>query len=192
MVLFDAAFSLLRGNIKCLFYKLSHPRSFRYHPRLRMYGGVGIFFRGKGRVSIGKDVKIDYGATLTAGGGEIRLGDGVGIGRNNVIVAHKSITIGSGTILAPNVLIYDHDHEFDCNTGVKVRSFRESEVVIGKNCWIAANVVILRGTVIGDNCLVGAGCVLKGNYPANSKIVQKRETTVIGDSMPLATSKECR
>ena len=31
---------------------------------------------------------------------------------------------------------------------------------------------------IGKNCIVGAGSVLKGAYPAGSMIVQKRQTTV--------------
>lgn len=52
---------------------------------------------------------------------------------------------------------------------------------IGKNCWIGANTVILRGTTIGDNSVIGAGCVLKGEYPAGAIIIQKRETTIIKD-----------
>lgn len=43
---------------------------------------------------------------------------------------------------------------------------------------VGCNVVILRGTSIGKNCIVGAGSVLKGTYPDNSVIVQKRQTTV--------------
>ena len=118
---------------------------------------------------------------IAANGGKIVFGDQVGIGRNNIIVSQEKIIIGEGTILTPNVFIYDHDHEFDCNTGVKVKDYRRERVEIGKNCWIGANTVILRGTVIGDNCLVGAGCVLKGTYPAGSKIIQKRQTTIIGE-----------
>jgi len=50
-----------------------------------------------------------------------------------------------------------------------------------RNCWIGANTVILRGTTIGDNSVIGAGCVLKGEYPAGAIIIQKRETTIIKD-----------
>ena len=50
-------------------------------------------------------------------------------------------------------------------------------MTIGDNSWIGCNVVILRGTSIGKNCIVGAGSVLKGTYPDNSVIVQKRQTT---------------
>ena len=55
--------------------------------------------------------------------------------------------------------------------------FVTAPVTIGDNSWIGCNVVILRGTSIGKNCIVGAGSVLKGTYPDNSVIVQKRQTT---------------
>ena len=44
-------------------------------------------------------------------------------------------------------------------------SFR---IIIGNNCWIASNVVILKGTKIGNNCVIGAGCIVSGIIPDNS------------------------
>ena len=41
---------------------------------------------------------------------------------------------------------------------------------IGKNVWIGANVTILKDSVIGDNCVVGAGSVVKGKYRENTVI----------------------
>ena len=51
--------------------------------------------------------------------------------------------------------------------------------MIGNRVWIGANTVILRGTVIGDDCVIGAGSVVKGNVPANSVLVQKRDDEII-------------
>ena len=34
--------------------------------------------------------------------------------------------------------------------------------------------VILRGTTIGDNAVIAAGSVVKGNVPANSVFIQKK------------------
>lgn len=36
--------------------------------------------------------------------------------------------------------------------------------------WIGLNALILKGTIIGDNCVVGAGAVVKGKFPANCVI----------------------
>lgn len=91
-----------------------------------------------------------------------------------MITAHQSIKIGSNVQIGPNVLIYDHDHDYKSKNS---KLYKSSEVDIGDNVWIAANVVILRGTKIGNDCVVGAGAILRGNYPDNTTIVQKRELT---------------
>lgn len=85
-----------------------------------------------------------------------------------------SISVGEGTVFGPSVYVYDHDHDYA--VGIEKDEYKTEPVVIGKNCWIGANTVILRGTKLGDNCVVGAGCVIRGEYPDNTVIVQKRET----------------
>ena len=67
---------------------------------------------------------------------------------------------------------------YETGDGTKVVGpiYNTGKLKIGKNCWIGANTVILRGTVLGDNCVVGAGSVLKGHYESGSIILQKRET----------------
>ena len=44
-------------------------------------------------------------------------------------------------------------------------------ITIGNNVWIGANVIVLKGTVLGDNTVVGTGSVVKGEYPSNCVIV---------------------
>ena len=121
------------------------------------------------RVHSGSKVKVRKNATLT-------LETGVKINYNCIIACHKEIKVGAGTQFGPSVYLYDHDHDY--KAGLEANKFLMESIEIGKNCWIGANTVILRGTKIGDNCVVGAGCVLKGVFPANSVIVQKRETFV--------------
>lgn len=48
------------------------------------------------------------------------------------------------------------------------------EVNIGENVWIGANVVILRGTNIGNNSVIAAGSIINGNIPANKIVYQER------------------
>lgn len=182
MSLIRNAAALIRGNIICLAKKTICSKTFNYNPKIRVFSKVLVSLRNKGRITLNKNIKIDSGAFIASNGGNIILGENVGVGRNNVIVSQEKISVGSGTILSPNVFIYDHDHDFDEKNGVKVNEYRRSAVTIGENCWIGANTVILRGTTVGNNCLVGAGCVLKGNYPDNSKIIQKKTTTIIGEN----------
>lgn len=48
-------------------------------------------------------------------------------------------------------------------------------VSIGNNVWIGANTVILRDSIIGDNAVIAAGSVVKGNIPPNTVYYLKRE-----------------
>ena len=39
-------------------------------------------------------------------------------------------------------------------------------VISGRNVWVGANVSILPGVTIGDNCVIGAGSVVTHSIPA--------------------------
>ncbi len=45
-------------------------------------------------------------------------------------------------------------------------AIRTREVVIGKDCFIGCNALILKGTKIGDGSVVGAGSVVCGEFPS--------------------------
>jgi len=44
------------------------------------------------------------------------------------------------------------------------------KIKIGNNVFIGINCIILSNTEIGDNCIVGAGSVVRGHFPENSVI----------------------
>lgn len=157
--------------------------------------------RGGGQICCGACVTLHPSVKLAvAGGGELTLGDRctaaaqslllverdghltmgehVSLSRGVQIVCHDRVEIGDETMLANNVLLFDHDHNVRVPGGLAARVYQKAPIHIGKNVWVGANTVILRGTTIGDNSVVGAGCVLKGEYPSDSVIVQKRETRI--------------
>lgn len=86
-----------------------------------------------------------------------------------VLTARGKINVGKDVAIGPNVIIFDHDHDF-----AKVdwfSNFRIGEIKIGDNVWIGGNVSILKDTIIGNDCVIGAGSVVRGVFPANSLIV---------------------
>lgn len=104
---------------------------------------------------------------------EINIGNDVGIS-GITIYARQEITIGDGTCIGGNTKILDNDfHPLD----VEERSQDIKEKIgtkpihIGKNCFIGCNCLILKGTELGDGCVVGAGAVVTGKFEANSVIV---------------------
>lgn len=99
---------------------------------------------------------------------ELFLGEGTFINRNCHIVSIKSIKIGKYVALGNSISIFDHDHIVVANTRQDWTKSKKDQVLIGDNCWIASNVVILRGTSLGNNCVVGANTVIKGKVPPNT------------------------
>ncbi len=81
------------------------------------------------------------------------------------------VEIGNDVLISTNVKFYCHDGSVSVLN--KIRDEHKDlmgKIIVGSNCFIGHNVTILRGTSIGDNCIVGAGAVVKGNFPSNSVI----------------------
>ena len=125
-----------------------------------------------GKLELGKALLNDNSFICVSDSGMISIGDNVTVNRNSIIVSKKRIIIGSGTSIGPNVCIYDHDHRITAEGFIK-NEYTVEDVVIGRNVWIGANAVILKGSIIGDNCIIGAGTVIKGKIADNNTVYVK-------------------
>ena len=61
---------------------------------------------------------------------------------------------------------------------MKAGKYKTGSIEIGNNVWIGANTIILRGTKIGDNAVIAAGSIVKGEVPTGAVIVQKRVSEI--------------
>jgi len=129
-----------------------------------------------GLLSISGKLSCRNYSYISAGTGRLTIGKGCFFNQNVSIISMEIITIGENVIIAPNVVIVDHDHDYRGNDST--REFATGPIMIGNNVWIGANSVILRGTSIGENSVVAAGTVVKGNYPEKALIYQERNTLV--------------
>lgn len=69
----------------------------------------------------------------------LRMGNNVFINRNTIVACRNEIEIGSDVVIGPNVIIYDHDHNYGPNGRFKENSpepYKDGKVVIGDNVWI--------------------------------------------------------
>ena len=78
------------------------------------------------------------------------------------------LNICSYVKITRGVCILTHDYSLS----VLRRKYGEwigegAETVIGDNCFIGMNSIILMGARLGNNCVVGAGTILTGEYPSN-------------------------
>ena len=175
--MFNNAVSIVFTFLKLSLMKLFLGSGLRFGLIVRFSPNVVTEFERGSHVSIGNRTRVHSNSKLKVRrGATLILGDNVAINYNCILHCRKHISIGAGTSLGPNVCIFDQDHDF--RAGADELHFQDAPVEIGKNCWLGANVVILKGTTLGDNCIVGAGCIVKGNIPANSVVTQKRETVI--------------
>lgn len=164
------------GMIKMAWTKLWHFSSFSGPVISLISPHTEITLDRGSELRIGKNFKMRDGAKIRVRkGATCIIGKNCSVNSNNMIACRDRIEIGDYVQFSPNVQVYDHDHNFRAEGGVNAGEYKTSSVRIGNNVWIGANTVILRGTEIGDNAVVGAGCVLKGKYEPDSVIIQKRE-----------------
>ncbi len=140
------------------YYKLIYGNRFKYGANFSFRGSMKIMIEGNGSVVIGDNCFINNCFSATS---------------------LESIKIGNNCIFGESVKIYDHNHEH-MNNGVPYRNqgFKSQEVTIGNNCWIASNVTILAGVHIGDNCIIGANCLVYQDIPADSLVKHKEDLII--------------
>ena len=104
-------------------------------------------------------------------GYNIKIGNHFYANFDCVMLDPGGIEIGDNVLFGPRVSIYTARHAFDAKERGAGACFAK-KVKIGNNVWVGANVVILRGTDIGDNCVIAAGSVVKGTVLPNTLFVK--------------------
>ncbi len=134
-------------------------------------------------IRLGKNVSI-YPNVMFFGDGPIEIGDNVSIGNNTLIYSSKGggITIGNDTMIGAQSYITDTDHGTKLGKKMTDQQNSVASVHIGSDVWIAANVTVLKGSVINNGAIVGAKSLLKGTVPENgvavgipAKVIKFRE-----------------
>lgn len=113
------------------------------------------------------DKKIDISTWQTDKlNGSISIGNYILISPGTSIRSAESIDIGDSTMIASDVVITDSDWHgiYDRTDYVAT----PKPVKIHKNVWIGERSIILKGTQIGENSIIGAGSVVHGDIPPNS------------------------
>lgn len=127
--------------------------------------------RFKGKIEFGADFRVRKRFYCLIRKGKVVIGNHVSFNNDCSITALNSVRIGNDTIFGENVRIYDHNHSFHKGAGpIRLQPMSIGEVVIGNNCWIGSNVVLLKGADIGDGCVIGAGCSISVKVPANTLV----------------------
>jgi acetyltransferase-like isoleucine patch superfamily enzyme len=132
-------------------------------------------------MSLGNDVLLTSGVWLNIveDSGPPRtklvLGSGCKIGRRSTISAKNYVELEPDVLLAPGVLIMDHNHEYsDPSLPIHAQGVTEGgRIVIGRNSWLGYGCAIFcaKGQLtLGRNSVVGANSVVTHSFPDFSVI----------------------
>lgn len=140
---------LLKTKVKKAFYRICFGR--------KLSLAKGMNFRDDFRLWMEPGAKITVGDSFFNNGCSL--------------CARKEISIGDHCLFGENVKIYDHNHVFrDAGTPVSEQGYRAEKLAIGNNCWIGTGCILLKGTQIGDHCVISAGQVIHSVIPANTMV----------------------
>lgn len=158
---------IYQNKIKLNIFKVISYKNFI----LDLSKGSSLIFEGKATFRNNNNIKIS--------GGKLKIGRNVFFNNGNSINCRSEIIIGENTLFGEGVKIYDHDHKYkDTSQLIKNQDYNEKKIIIGSNVWIGSNVILLRGSIIGNNCVISAGSIIKGKIPDNSIVIQERREII--------------
>lgn len=108
----------------------------------------------RGNIFIGKCTRIQRSGCYIQGRGKVYIGDYVE--------------------MAPNVAIISGNHDL-YNQDIATRK----ETIIGDHSWLATNVCVMAGVVLGPRTIVGAGSVVTKSFPEGYCVIAGNPAKVI-------------
>ncbi|WP_341366841.1 acyltransferase [Yoonia sp. BS5-3] len=124
----------------------------------------GVRFANPAVVKIGRDCYFWRGCEASAeiGDAPLMIGDHVQINRDVHLDVTGGLSIGAGTLISEEAVIYTHDHGSDPRSRpTPMGKF------IGSHVWIGMRAVILpQCRRIGEGAIIGAGAVVTKDVPA--------------------------
>lgn len=145
-------------------------------------------------VKFGNNCKIvGLNILILGDNNRIELGNNVVINaskENNTVMNVKNgtkIIVGDDSLFSNNIEIHTTDYHgiYDKNGN---RTNYDKDIIIGKKVWIGLGCVILKGTTIQDNSVVGASSVVTGKFNKENVIIAGNPAKIIKEE--ISWSKE--
>ncbi|MEG0408091.1 MAG: DapH/DapD/GlmU-related protein [Bacilli bacterium] len=166
-------------TLRAIFYSVLYKNI-----KLPSYIGKPMYLNNFENCFIGKNCRIYPGSRieLVNKNSFFEIGDNVSIGQNFHAVSYNSkLSIGNNVTISGNVFITNCDHTFDIlEMHVLNQPLSSKKTKIGDYCFIGYGSVIMAGTELGVNCVIGTNSTVKGKYPNNcmlagspAKIIKK-------------------
>ncbi len=134
------------------------------------FGDVGLFDKKKSRsiwevsgiVRFKGECHIGHGSKISVGPkGKLIFGKNFLMTAESTIACFHHVEFGDNSLLSWDILIMDTDYHSIIDESGKVVN-PDKPVIIGSKVWIGCRCLILKGTVIPNNCVIGANTTVTG------------------------------
>jgi acetyltransferase-like isoleucine patch superfamily enzyme len=92
------------------------------------------------------------------------------------------VEIGDNARITSGTIFITHDGAVNCFHG-EIGGGIFGRIKLGNNVFIGTNSIIMLNTTVGNNCIIGAGSVVRGQFPDDSVIVGNPAKVVMKTSV---------
>lgn len=115
-----------------------------------------------GRAYLGSGVKI------SVCGGTLEVGDNFSITANSSVICKNKITLGRDSLISWDTMIMDTDFHKIMKDNIHVNE--DGDIIVGDSCWIGCKSLILKGAIIPNNTVIGAGSIVTKSLSASNAV----------------------
>jgi acetyltransferase-like isoleucine patch superfamily enzyme len=177
---FIITIEILRGFLYKVFYKILGV-SIATKGILRISSQTSIkIFNKKTVLSFGKKNFIRRNCSIIMDMGILKIGDNFFMNNYSSINCFGKIEIGNDCLFGEGVRLYDHNYNYRSKQAetINKKGHQKGFIIIGNNCWLGSNTVVLMNVKIGNNVIVGANNIVFKDIPDNSIIIAKQDLSI--------------
>jgi acetyltransferase-like isoleucine patch superfamily enzyme len=172
--------SLIDGIRKIIYFSLKEFDLINLARKVRFYFFTRCWVKNiTGKVffeTVALNVKIGKNATLypntvfeVGQSSQLIIGNSFTLSYGGIISCRHSVRIGNHVMVGEYCSIRDSTHLYN-NLPIPFseQGDKSDEIIIGNNVWIGRGTIILPGTIIGNDVIIGAHSVVKGSLKEKS------------------------
>ncbi|WP_051254315.1 acyltransferase [Arenibacter latericius] len=134
--------------------------------------GITIFMRGDNhQLKIGKNCQFNGGSIwFEDHHGTLKIGKNTTIESAHIAITepNKSIVIGEDCMFSSYIEFRTGDSHSILDNSTRERINYAQNIKVGNHVWIGAHSIILKGVVLGNNCIIGTNSLVTRDIPDHS------------------------
>ncbi len=154
--------------------KIYNKSNFKFGKGCTIENYTTIDCYAKNSIIFGDSVKIGSFSTISTTSHLSKYGLGLNIGNHSAIGEYSyfgcsgGVLIGNDVIMGQYISFHSENHIFlDHTKLIREQGVISKGISLGNNIWVGSKVTFLDGCILGDNCVVAAGSVVKGEFSSN-------------------------